>query len=75
MVLICLASSGVFPDKPKARTLPAKNQKQEKDHVTVQPIDFIIFNFCLICGIFKILSFWITIAGNDYVKFSPISKA
>jgi hypothetical protein len=45
MVLICLASSGVFPAKPKARTLPAKNQKQKKDRNSLQQIDFIEINF------------------------------
>jgi hypothetical protein len=45
MVLICLASSGVFPAKPKARTLPAKNQKQKKDRNALQTIDFIYFKF------------------------------
>jgi hypothetical protein len=49
MVLICLASSGVFPAKPKARTLPVKNQKQKKDPNALQTTEFIHLKF---------LNFW-----------------
>tara|TARA_B100001287_G_C22373495_1_gene385395 strand:- start:134 stop:307 length:174 start_codon:yes stop_codon:yes gene_type:complete len=50
-VLICLASSGVFPAKPKARTLPVKNQKQKKDPNALQTTEFINLKF------FKFLEF------------------